>query len=151
MPSLRGNQFSRFISKGVMGVRSARKQLVQAADDRAKKKIATSHTRAERNTIRANLAIEKLKLERQAFEAEAAAISALATERAKTNKARIAAGRLNPLERATGFLQRTGKSLQELQAANERRANPPRKRAATKKKTTTRRRRDPDDISDLFF
>ncbi len=156
MPFHRSNPFAQFVSKGVAGIRAAREQQLKTADDRARKRIATAKTRAEQSRIRAELALERLKLERQAFEAEARVIQA----RAETNKARIAAGRLNPLERTTRFIRRTGESLQQLQAANERRANPPRRRAATKKsapakkpaakKPATRKRRDPDDLSDLF-
>ncbi|KKM25410.1 hypothetical protein LCGC14_1595230 [marine sediment metagenome] len=145
MASLRGNPFGKFISKGVMAVRSARAQQLKAADDRAKRRIATAKTRAEQSRIKSELALERLRLERQAFEAEAAVIKA----RAETNKARIAAGRLTPLERASGFLRRTSKSIEDLQRANQRRAAP-RGRAAPKKKATTRRRRGPDDLSDLF-
>ncbi len=148
MASLRNNPFSRFVSKGVAGVRAAREQQLKAADDRARKRIATAKTRAEQNRIKAGLALERLKLERQAFEAEAAVIKA----RAETNKARIAAGRLNPLERATSFIRRTGASLQQLQAANERRAAPPRKKkAAPKKKTTKKRASSRDDPLDFRF
>ncbi len=136
MASLRGNPFGKFINKGVMGVRSARQQMLKAADDRAKRRIATATTRAEQSRIKSELALERLRLERQAFLAEAAVIKA----RAETNKARIAAGRLTPLERATGFIQRTSKSIQDLQRANQRRAAP-RGRAAPKKKATRKRTR----------
>ena len=148
MPSLRGNPFGKFISKGVMAVRSAREQQLKAADDRAKRRLTKAKTQAEQSRIRSKLALERLQLERQAFEAEAAVIKA----KAETNKARIAAGRLTPLERATGFLQRTSQSIQELQRANQRRAGTPLRRAAPKKKATTRRRaRSRTDLSDLFL
>ena len=139
MANLRGNPFARFVSRGVEGVRTARARQLKAADDRAKRRIAKATSLAEKRRIEAGLALERLRLERQAFEAEAAVIA----ERAKVRKARIAAGRLTPLERASGFLRRTGQSLQELQRANERRerrASTPKKRAAPKKKATTRRR-----------
>ncbi len=49
MPSLRGNPFGKFINKGVMAVRSARAQQLKAADDRARRRIATARTRAEQS------------------------------------------------------------------------------------------------------
>ncbi len=146
MPSLRNNPFGKFISKGVAGVRAARTQQLKAADDRARRQLAAAKTRAEQNRIKAGLALERLKLERQAFEAEAAVIKA----RAETNKARIAAGRLTPLERASGFLRRTGESIQELQRANQRRAGTPRRRTTTKKTTTKKRTRPRIGLTDFL-
>lgn len=91
-----GNRFVSVIKKGASGVREAYRKQKQALEERARQREKVAKTKMENISIEADLKLEKLKLEREMYEA----LAAVKREKVAVAKAKKEAGVVGIGERA---------------------------------------------------
>ena len=105
-----GNRFVGVIKKGVSGIQEAYRRQKKAAEDRADRRMKAAKTKFEDESIKADLKLEKLKLQREMYEA----IAAVKREEVAVAKAKREAGVVGLSERAGGFMRIAGQAGKRL-------------------------------------
>lgn len=144
--SLNGKKLMTAVKGGASGLQKAYRDMQRAAEERAKRNIAKAKTKHEKEMARINLEREKVAIQLQMYEAQAA----LAREKEAATKAWRAAGgrtlgeRLQ--EQATQFshgLQDAQRSIQKAQRGSARKSGTRKttaKRTAPKRATVAKKR-----------
>jgi len=87
------SKIAEFTSRHIASLKDAHRRYIEAADARAESKLARAQTGAERDRIRTNLKIEKMKAKKELMEAQTAAMKAKAAlKRAKREAGDIGMG-----------------------------------------------------------
>ncbi len=101
-----GNRFIGAIKKGISGIREAYRRQKKAAEDRADRRMKVAKTKFEDKSIKADLELEKLKLQREMYEA----IAAVRREKVAIAKAKKEAGVVGLGERVGGLVSTAGRA-----------------------------------------
>ncbi len=101
-----GNRFIGAIKKGVSGIQEAYRQQRKVAEDRADRRRKAAKTKFEDASIEADLELEKLKLQREMYEA----MAAVKREKVAIAKAKKEAGIVGLGERVGGFISTAGRA-----------------------------------------
>jgi len=101
-----GNRFISSIKKGISGIREAYRRQRAVAEDKAYRRMKAAKTKFEDDSIKADLELEKLKLQREMYEA----IAAVRREKVAMAKAKKEAGVVGLGERVEGLVSSAGRA-----------------------------------------
>jgi len=122
------------IKRGSTAVQSAYSQQKQAAEERARRKMANAKTKLEKERAKLELEREKVKLQQELANAK------LALTRDKAALAKTKASARGP-SRMSGVSKGLSSGFKSFANWYDRNSGPPRKRTATARRKTTARKR----------
>ena len=104
-------KFTAAVKRGIASVQAVYTQQKRAIDDRAERQLKATKDRYVRERIKADAERDKLRLQREMYQAKAA----VKREQEAVDRAKRQAGITSFGEQASAFLSRTQKSFRQLQ------------------------------------